>query len=326
MRTRCRVARLSLETVRTFDSNRTGAEEVPGMGVMLRNGLNGKCGDSGEACEGWVTVALTCCVAVIGLSCQPGVTAEKQPFGAGFPRLDSHATGEWWKPRGKMRARLLVPRDEVLAFAVYTHHRGVLKLTAQLFPLMPDEPRVVRLEFLEGESWKEVARARVHDLGWSAHFRLENWDNSRNVPYRVRFGPRASFEGLVRRDPADKDVIVVGTLSCNSRRTPGPRARIVANLKRQDPDLLFFAGDQSYHHTQHTFGWLEWGLQFRDVLRDRPVITIPDDHDVGQGNIWGENGKKAASSLSVSPQKLPTSFQVNGQISSKKYWTTPENS
>ncbi len=59
---------------------------------------------------------------------------------------------------------------------------------------------------------------------------------------------------------------------------------------KQDPDLLFFAGDQSYHHT---FGWLEFGMQFREIMKDRPTITIPDDHDVGQANIWGENGKEA---------------------------------
>ena len=103
--------------------------------------------------------------------------------------------------------------------------------------------------------------------------------------YRVRLGEQSSFEGLVRRDPIDKDEIVVGSLSCNSSRTPGPRPMIVENLLHQDPDLLFFAGDQTYHHTQHTFGWLEFGLQFRDLLKDRPVITIPDDHDVGQANI-----------------------------------------
>ena len=86
------------------------------------------------------TATALACVVVIVLTCQPGVAAEKQPFGPGFPLLDSQATGEWWKPRGKMKVRLSVPRDEVLAFAIYTHHRGVLKLTAQLFPLMPDEP------------------------------------------------------------------------------------------------------------------------------------------------------------------------------------------
>ena len=34
-------------------------------------------------------------------------------------------------------------------------------------------------------------------------------------------------------------------------------------------------------------------MQFRDLIGNRPVVTIPDDHDVGQANIWGENGKKA---------------------------------
>ena len=36
-------------------------------------------------------------------------------------------------------------------------------------------------------------------------------------------------------------------------------------------------------------------MQFREIFRDRPCITIPDDHDIGQGNLWGENGKIASS-------------------------------
>jgi len=93
--------------------------------------------------------------------------------------------------------------------------------------------------------------------------------------------------------PRTKETIVAGNLSCNSSRTSGPRPKMLENLKTLDPDFLFFAGDQSYHHTQHTYGWLEFGMQFREVLKDRPVVTIPDDHDVGQANIWGESGKKA---------------------------------
>lgn len=220
-----------------------------------------------------------------------------QPFSPDFPKLDSDAVGQWWTTKGKGGAgpRLQVPRDQVLAFAVYTHDRGTLKLSAQLYPLMPSETREVRLELMrEGETeWKHTATEKIQYPGWSAHFRVDDWDNSQNVRYRLRHGEEATFEGLIRKDPIDKDVIVVGSLSCNSSRTPGPRPRMIENLKKQDPDLLFFAGDQSYHHTQHTFGWLEFGLQFREVLKDRPVITIPDDHDVGQANIWGENGKKA---------------------------------
>ena len=218
------------------------------------------------------------------------------PFGEKFPKLETRSTGQWWekRPTGRMSMDLNVPRDQVLAFAIYTHNRGTLKLSVQLFPLKPDEPRTVELQLLQADgNWRTVAEQPVIELGWSAHFRIEQWDNSADRKYRVRLGKLSSFDGLIRKDPVDKEVIVVGNLSCNSSRTPGPRPMLIENLKRIDPDLLFFAGDQSYHHREHTYGWLEFGMQFRDVLKNRPVVTIPDDHDVGQANIWGENGKKA---------------------------------
>ena len=71
------------------------------------------------------------------------------------------------------------------------------------------------------------------------------------------------------------------------------RKEIVDNLRRHDPDLLFFGGDQHYRHTEHTTGWIEFGLQYRDIIRDRPTVCIPDDHDVGHGNVWGESGKRS---------------------------------
>ena len=108
-------------------------------------------------------------------------------------------------------------------------------------------------------------------------------------------GKEAIFEGTIRKDPIDQDTIVVGNLSCNSSRTKGPRPMIIENLKAIDPDMLFFAGDQTYHHTEHTAGWIEFGLQFRDLMKDRPTVTIPDDHDVGQANLWGESGIVATS-------------------------------
>ena len=235
-------------------------------------------------------------VAISPLLTTGNLTAEELPF-PGYPKLETKSTGEWWKVKNR---GLNVPRNEVVAFALYTHDRETLKLSAQLYPLMPDESREVRLEFMRDGQWTEVAKKNVIELGWSAHFRIDDWDNTKDVKYRVLHGEQAQFEGLIRKDPIDKDVIVIGNLSCNSSRTPGPRPTIIENLKRQDPDLLFFAGDQSYHHREHTFGFIEWGVQFRDVLRDRPVIAIPDDHDVGQANIWGENGKKATTTAGPS--------------------------
>jgi hypothetical protein len=221
------------------------------------------------------------------------------PFGKKYFDLDSLATGEWWKlaeagGKGKNPPPpMKVPRSEVVAFALYTHDRGVLKMTAQLFPLMPDEARMVRLELQRDGEWEEAAQAEVLFPGWSAHFRIEGWDNSENLPYRVRHGKEAMFEGLIRKDPKDKEEIVIANMSCNSSTTTGLRPEIVEHLLLHDPDLLYFAGDQTYRHTEHTAGWIEFGLQFRDVIRDRPTICIPDDHDVGHPNLWGANGKKS---------------------------------
>lgn len=240
------------------------------------------------------------CVMLACLAVGPSMAQETSdsqvPF-PGFPGLEKKASGKWWNVK---KRNLVVPRDEVVAFALYTHDQGVLKLSAQLYPLKPEEEKTVRLEMEIDGQWREVDSQEVIFPGWSAHFRIEDWDNSKDVRYRVRHGKEAIFEGLIRKDPIDKNEIVVGNLSCNSSRTPGPRPQIVENLKKLNPDLLFFAGDQSYHHKEHTFGWLEWGLQFRDVLKDRPVVAIPDDHDVGQANIWGENGKEATNSAGPS--------------------------
>ena len=186
-----------------------------------------------------------------------------------------------------------VPRDQVIAFALYTQDRGVLKLTAQLYPLKLEEKREARIEFLRDEKWIEAVKTAVLFPGWSAHFRIEKWDATNDVRYRVRHGENAMFEGVIRRDPMEKEEIVVANMSCNSSRTTGLRPEIIDNLKAQNPDLLFFGGDQTYRHTEHTAGWIEFGLQFRDLMRDRPTIAIPDDHDVGHPNLWGENGKRS---------------------------------
>jgi hypothetical protein len=194
------------------------------------------------------------------------------------------------EPQGFLDNFVRVERDEVICFALYTQQDGVLKMTAQLFPLKPGEDREVTLEFKQNGKWKKSKTAKVNYPGWYAHFRVEGWDGSKDVEYRVTHSEGSVFEGLVRKDPVNKQEIVVGSLSCNSRHDRGDRAAIVANLRAQDPDLLFFAGDQSYDHQENTFAWLLFGWQFRDVIKDRPTVTILDDHDIGQGNVWGEGG------------------------------------
>ncbi len=216
------------------------------------------------------------------------------PVTAPFTDLDTLATNDWWNRGSSDIIDVKVDRNETIAFGIYTVSNGVLKLSAQLFPLYPNETREVRLERKDGDQWKEIGVEEVNDLGWSALFRIEGWDDSQDVPYRLRHGEEAVFEGLIRKNPKDKNEIVLAALSCNSNKDRGGRANYVRNINHQDPDLVFFAGDQSYDHKEHTAAWLKFGMQFRDVFRNRPCVTIPDDHDIGQGNIWGEYGKKAA--------------------------------
>lgn len=267
---------------------------------------------------------------------------DPQPFGGEFPNLDSLTTGDWWvkhaaaaaqnaKKKAKGKAgkaapppSMDVPRDEVVCFAYYTHQNSVLKMSAQLFPLKPGEERVARLELKQDNGeWKEVAKGEVHYPGWDAHFRVEGWDGSKNVAYRVRHGEKAMFEGLIRRDPVEKNQIVVANMSCNSSRTIGPRTEIIENLRAQDPDVLFFGGDQTYRHTEHTAGWIEFGLQFRDIIRDRPTVCIPDDHDVGHGNLWGEDGKQSTISGDADGGfRYPVAY-VN-QVQRQQSWHLPD--
>ncbi len=187
-----------------------------------------------------------------------------------------------------------VPRDEVIGFALYTVHHGVLKMSAQLYPLKAGEAREVSLEIREGDGeWKEIAKSPVDERGWLAVFRVESWDETKDYDYRVVHAGGSTFTGRIRKNPVDKDEIVVAAFTGNSNSDRGPRDDIIRNVQAQNPDLLFFSGDQSYDHRHHTAAWLLFGRQFKEILRDRPVITIPDDHDVGQGNVWGEGGKVA---------------------------------
>lgn len=236
---------------------------------------------------------------LLGLACtspeKKEPTNHTPPIMAPFENLDTIATNDWWNRQPNEIIDVKVPREEVVAFGIYTVANNTLKLSAQLFPLYPDETRTVRFEIKAGDSWKEIQQQKVNDIGWSALFRVENWDVTKDIPYRLRHGEKAMFEGLIRKDPTDKTEIVLAAFSCNSNKDRGDRANYIRNVNHQDPDLLFFAGDQSYDHKEHTAAWLKFGMQFRDIIRTRPTITIPDDHDIGQGNIWGEYGKKASS-------------------------------
>jgi hypothetical protein len=203
--------------------------------------------------------------------------------------------------QGAQRNKLLeipeVSRDQVICFALYTVQNNIMKMTAQLYPLQEGEERVVRLDVRTGTQWRQIAESPVIERGWTAHFRVTDWDTTKDAEYRLRHGKTAEYTGIVRKDPVDKEVILVAAFTGNSIY-PGhggdiPKSDIVENLRKVKPDLLFFSGDQVYDHNQHYAYWLKFGRDFGPIIRNTPTVTIPDDHDVGHPNLWGQGGKKS---------------------------------
>ncbi|MHC4519713.1 MAG: hypothetical protein ACYTAS_14080, partial [Planctomycetota bacterium] len=204
-------------------------------------------------------------------------------------------TGVEARQRDKLLEIPAVTRDKVICFALYTVQDNVMKMTAQLYPLREGEDRTVRLEIGGNGRWQRVAESPIVERGWTAHFRVEDWDSTRDMAYRLRHGEAAEYTGIVRKDPVDKETIVVAAFTGNSIY-PGhggdiAKTDIINNLKKVKPDLLFFSGDQVYDHHNHYPYWLRFGRDFGEIIRNTPTVTIPDDHDVGQANIWGQGGR-----------------------------------
>jgi len=219
---------------------------------------------------------------------------------------------EWgfrdWKVSGVVT--LLVNRSfGPILWSQYTLSREVLKLVALFPPIGAEDAQTARLEIRRRNSWSTAAEASIDPLSRTALFRIEEWDDRTDVDYRVVYewqGTEHEWTGVVRRDPRDEAKLKVGVFSCDHGEC-FPQESMVRNVKVQDPDLLFFAGDQIYEG-HGGFGvardkpteeamldylrkYWQHGWTWRELLRDRPSIVIPDDHDVFQGNVWGQGGR-----------------------------------
>lgn len=140
----------------------------------------------------------------------------------------------------------------------------------------------------------------------------------------------AQFAGQVVKDPGDSRELRIALYSClipvsmavdntkfpalnTKETTPGrftpenilfPHDRMVDYCDSHEPDLYVFCGDQYYEtfptrHGNHTkdamldtlYRWYLWYWTFRDSVRSRPAVILADDHDILQGNVWGNAGE-----------------------------------
>ncbi len=199
-----------------------------------------------------------------------------------------------------------------ILFTQYTLSKGILKMTAQMPPISNKDGQAVDLQTKAGIHWKTISQVPIDPISRTATFRIEDWDASKNISYRLAYQLYAEdnklkeyyFEGCIRKEPLYKEEFVVAGFTGNND-LGFPNNDIVESVKYHDPDLLFFSGDQIYegvgdYGAQRTpldkacidylRKWYLYGWAYTDLMRDRPTIAIPDDHDVYHGNIWGAGG------------------------------------
>ena len=245
-------------------------------------------------------------------------------------RRQDKSLGRWWFDDWEVSGeRVVADSSRTLGPIVstqYTLSRNVMKLTAQFTPIGDSENS--RVELHDGAD-ETIATAEIERPGYTATFRVEDWDSTTDTEYTVSYDSGSAdsepytYSGTIRRDPVDKETIVVAGFTGNHNNAHGfsgnskayhfvdsmwfPHADVTGHVAKHKPDLLFFSGDQVYEGNSPTFPdshpdrikldylykWYLWCWAYRDLTRDIPSICMPDDHDVFQGNIWGQGGRKS---------------------------------
>jgi alkaline phosphatase D len=187
----------------------------------------------------------------------------------------------------------------------------VLKISALTGPLGEQDNQTVELQVSVDGKWKSLGNAALDTDAWTATFRVPNWKESVSTQYRLLYREQkkdgtekeSAWNGIIKPNPSGRP-LRIGALTCQNHYG-FPYEPVAENIVKLDPDLIYFSGDQLYEshggyglirdpaepailnylRKYYMFGW-----SFREAMRDRPTICIADDHDVFQGNIWGEGG------------------------------------
>ncbi len=187
----------------------------------------------------------------------------------------------------------------------------VMKISALTGPLGADDNKEVELFVHRDDQWNSLGAAPLDTDAWTATFRIPNWDETTETRYKLVYRENhvdgsqseTSWGGKIKANPSGRP-LRIGALTCQNHYG-FPYEPVAENMIKLDPDMLYFSGDQLYE-SHGGYGLIRdpaepailnylrkyymHGWAFRDAMRDRPTICIPDDHDVFQGNIWGEGG------------------------------------
>jgi phosphodiesterase/alkaline phosphatase D-like protein len=211
----------------------------------------------------------------------------------------------------------------------------VMKLSAFTGPMGSKNTEIVELQIKRDGQWATIDSQKLDTDVWVANFRLPNWQEKSDTQFRVIYNEKHIdgsetpdiWSGVIKANP-DGRPLRMAALTCQNDYS-FPYAPVAENVKKLDPDLVFFSGDQIYE-SHGGFGiirapfepaiqnylrkFYQFGWAFREVMRGQPTICLPDDHDVLQGNLWGEGGK-----LKTDHESDPTASLTGGYIESVRF-------
>lgn len=181
-------------------------------------------------------------------------------------------------------------------------NKGTLRLLAQVAPFARNQSLEGTLE-LPG---REPVYADLDPSSRTLRFRVLRQPTDRETPYKILFAGE-EFSGVI--PPVPTGEVKVASLSCNDS-TGFPHQSLVENVASHEPDLVIFHGDQIYEEIggygviydqrpndramiSYLRKYFLHGWTWRELLRNTPSITLPDDHDVFHGNLWGDGGAAA---------------------------------
>ena len=196
-------------------------------------------------------------------------------------------------------------------WTMYTLSSETVKLMALLPPIGEADNPDVSLQLKKEGEWETIDTKPIEPDSRTVVFKLEGWNAKQDAEFRVQYIEKDKngtetenyYSGTIRRDPVDQP-LKFGGLTCQFH-FGFPYTPLAQNLAKLNPDILYFSGDQIYEGNggygirrepadvailnylgkYYMFGWA-----FGDIMRDRPTICTPDDHDVFHGNLWGEGG------------------------------------
>ncbi|MBD1390955.1 alkaline phosphatase D family protein [Neiella sp. HB171785] len=211
----------------------------------------------------------------------------------------------------------------------------VMKMSVFTGPMGHQDNHDVELQVKRDNQWQTLGQAKLDPDAWVAAFRIPHWPENLAQPFRVRYVEKHrdgsttqdSYSGLIKANPTGRP-LRMAAMTCQNDYS-FPYAPVAENVKKLEPDLVLFSGDQIYE-SHGGFGiirepfepaihnylrkFYQFGWAFREVMRDAPTLSLPDDHDVMQGNLWGKGGM-----AKEHPELDPTASYMGGYIGSVRF-------